>query len=446
MAVDAIETLWAFPHIKTFVIVSGDRDFIHVFKALRRRGKQIIGMAPTETVSDDVATLCDRFIFYTALRHSYAGDNLPGPSPEPSTTGVTSPAHSARLSEVRSVLARLLREAADAGLKGSQVIPLLRRELSPTFDVSRYGFTKLIQLLRACDDLLRIDTSSGGDITLYPVKPVLLPPATPGGAADVGRLIQGYGLNNYRFQPDRLRRHRLLSALYHSMIEQETFVWRSVFDQVVEETTDSSVSITLLSSYQAILWQARTFVVLPGQEGIPVKERRMKLTVPDGEAFIDGYEQSILYKLLERNPNLAADEAALLLGYAAGDTTESARCHRLLAAARQMYRDRSGHLTTVDPQRYAQSSAQNARFLLQALERAFNGMEPALSRGRLTQRLKQDIAGERIDIKTVELEAFLDHCIALGLLLKNQDGVTSVYVLAELRQSVPNAAAACGDG
>lgn len=67
MAVDATEAIWTMAHINTFVVVSGDRDFIHVLKTLRRYGKTIIGVATDAAASNDLAALCDRFVKYSAL-------------------------------------------------------------------------------------------------------------------------------------------------------------------------------------------------------------------------------------------------------------------------------------------------------------------------------------------------------------------------------------------
>ena len=72
MAVDAIGAVAALPHINTFVIVSGDRDFIHVLKALRQHGKIVVGVSPASSTSDDFAALCDRFVRYEALAAAYA--------------------------------------------------------------------------------------------------------------------------------------------------------------------------------------------------------------------------------------------------------------------------------------------------------------------------------------------------------------------------------------
>ena len=67
MAVDAVSLMSSLPHIDVYVIVSGDRDFIHVLKELRRHGKTVIGVSPNSAVSRDFSSLCDRFLRYEAL-------------------------------------------------------------------------------------------------------------------------------------------------------------------------------------------------------------------------------------------------------------------------------------------------------------------------------------------------------------------------------------------
>ncbi len=46
MAVDAVSLMSTLPHIDVFVIASGDRDFIHVLKELRRHGKTVARLGP----------------------------------------------------------------------------------------------------------------------------------------------------------------------------------------------------------------------------------------------------------------------------------------------------------------------------------------------------------------------------------------------------------------
>jgi hypothetical protein len=139
LAVDAIEMSWELPEVTTYVLVTGDRDFIHVLKALRRRGKTIVGVAPDASVSDDFASLCDRFVNYTSLCSAYTAD---APQVAEDAGGKYD------LKQIGDVLGKILARTPE-GLKGAHVVPILRREISPTFDVSKYGFSKLSQLLAA---------------------------------------------------------------------------------------------------------------------------------------------------------------------------------------------------------------------------------------------------------------------------------------------------------
>ena len=43
MTADCIDTAHNFPNINTFVLVSGDSDFIHVINSLRAVGKRVLG-------------------------------------------------------------------------------------------------------------------------------------------------------------------------------------------------------------------------------------------------------------------------------------------------------------------------------------------------------------------------------------------------------------------
>lgn len=159
MAVDAIETVWTLPHITTFVIVSGDRDFIHVLKALRRHGRIVIGVSPDQVVSEDFAALCDRFVRYSAL--SGALDPEAG-EPRAEAPGIPN------LDAVRVVLRALMKERP-SGLKGAQIKPLLRSRLSVTFDESEYGYSRLTDMLLAIPDAVRVVSDRrGGDVLVLP--------------------------------------------------------------------------------------------------------------------------------------------------------------------------------------------------------------------------------------------------------------------------------------
>jgi uncharacterized protein (TIGR00288 family) len=67
MVVDAMETLIDGHNFSTYVLATGDRDFMPLVQALRKRGKQVIGIGIKHTSSQSLASLCDHYIFYEDL-------------------------------------------------------------------------------------------------------------------------------------------------------------------------------------------------------------------------------------------------------------------------------------------------------------------------------------------------------------------------------------------
>ena len=164
MAVDAVSLMSSLPHIDVYVIVSGDRDFIHVLKELRRHGKTVIGVSPNSAVSSDFSSLCDRFLRYEAL------------------TSTVEPTGAESIDEVRTKLAEIVRENPD-GLRGSEVKTMLRRVLSSSFDESAYGFRSFGSFLGRMDGVVRVvpAPATGGDLRVYPAS---APTAAPVEADD----------------------------------------------------------------------------------------------------------------------------------------------------------------------------------------------------------------------------------------------------------------------
>ena len=329
LAVDAIEMSWELPAVTTYVLVTGDRDFIHVLKALRRRGKIIVGVAPDASVSDDFATLCDRFIKYTALCSAYAADSAAPVEPS---------GEAPDLKRVAAVLRQALVRSPE-GLKGAQVVPILRREISPTFDVSNYGFSKLSQLLAALPEVARvIPGKNGGDILLFQAKSPKGRAAkvqTPERPDPVDELIRRSGLSTYRYERSAASRRRILAELHRGMCRRELFSLNHVAQRIAEETHDSKLSSSLLTKYQTVLWQSRSFTPEPDQGAFPLRERMLRLR-PDLlnlETFVANYECSILFKARQAEPGLDRPLAATLLGLSMDDPSDLEYCDRLLTEA-----------------------------------------------------------------------------------------------------------------
>jgi uncharacterized protein (TIGR00288 family) len=318
MAVDAIEMIWRYPEIGTFVIVSGDRDFIPVLKTLRRHGKSVIGIAPAQSTSADFAALCDRFLRYAALLSTYS-------TGQPPALEATAPA-SAGIEDVKRALRKVLADHAEEGLKGAKIKPLLRRELAQTFDESEYGFSKMSQFLRAMPEVVRLEVPvAGGDITAFPASALPQPaeasaPGQPSGDGDtallVEELIQASGIRFYRFEQNAERRRKILEHIHRPMAGKDSFAWQDLSEEILETVQDVNLSITVLSRYHSVLWQSYSFDVLPGQE-VPVKQKRVRLKEPlrDPAAFYRHYEESIAYKVVTKaNRSIRPEVLCDLLG------------------------------------------------------------------------------------------------------------------------------------
>ncbi|MBW7885624.1 MAG: NYN domain-containing protein [Caldilineaceae bacterium] len=332
MAVDAIETIWKLPHVDVFVIVSGDRDFIHVLKTLRRYGKTIIGVSPAASVSDDFAALCDRFIRYGALASTYGAESVASVTSVPVNHG---------LDLVRETLRRIVSERPN-GLKGALIKPLLRRRLSVTFDESEYGFSRMTDLLLAMPDVVQVVFDpTGGDVTVRPsdaknaTGPVV---ASSDPRARRELLISRAGLRNYRFEPDPTIRRQVLQELFETMGTGLPFTPGDVFEKILEEDESLSMSLSLLSKYHAILWQSRIFQLERNQPDRPMRERLMRLdpTVLTADDLIYRYEASITYKLVtaarELGEAITPESLCEIMGLEVNEEN-CAYCERLITYA-----------------------------------------------------------------------------------------------------------------
>jgi uncharacterized LabA/DUF88 family protein len=158
MVVDAIETLIDGHKFTTYVLVTGDRDFVPLVQALRKRGKQVIGIGLKHTSSKGLVNLCDHYVYYEQL----------------------APA-SHRLLE--QDVEKLLRQAVDQLLKDKGRVPasLLKQHLQAlshgSFTRSKQGRKNFRALLGQYPALVQVEQEG---TTLYVSRPsgVPAPPVT----------------------------------------------------------------------------------------------------------------------------------------------------------------------------------------------------------------------------------------------------------------------------
>ncbi len=409
LAVDAVEAIWEMPQIRTFVLVSGDRDFIHVLKALRRHGKTVVGVAPDNAVSPDFASLCDRFVSYGALR---------GIQSEPDPT-VTDGHKAPPLAEVGEALARLLRHSPE-GIKGAQIIPALRRDIAPTFDVSNYGFAKLGAMLAELHAFVDVRHAHGGDILVLPRR---VAAAEPRLVEDgLSALIHASGLHEYRYVVVMEPRRRVLAELHRGMSGKDTFTWGEVLEQVLEETSDSKVTTSLLGKYFSMLWQSRAFCVASDQQGLPLKERNLSLA--DGRRtlgeFVAGYERSAVYKVKAVQRDLTPKQVVGLLGLE-GEGAAALHYARLLLA--EVWEIPAADLVVPGI-----GAAPDPAFV-KRLRTLFANPGELHSRGAAVNYLRRLYANSGTPLDHETLNGLFSACVRHGVIEERADGAVRVYRL-----------------
>lgn len=73
LVIDAMRTLYSHPNIQTYILLTGDRDFIPLVNSIRQNGNQVIVIGVAESTSSHLAQSADEFIFY----HQLAEDIVP---------------------------------------------------------------------------------------------------------------------------------------------------------------------------------------------------------------------------------------------------------------------------------------------------------------------------------------------------------------------------------
>ena len=165
MSLDCLEVSFTDLHVKTFVLVAGDADFLHVASALRRRGARVIMVGVSGSTSHRLESVVDEIVFYDeeidrVEKHEEAKHEEPLEAPN-GMAPVESPAASTfdsrvirpvppkeiSLEEAQILLIRLIRD--QRALEGGRNYPpvlswlsLQMRERAPRFHLEKLGFDR----------------------------------------------------------------------------------------------------------------------------------------------------------------------------------------------------------------------------------------------------------------------------------------------------------------
>ena len=155
MTADCIECAHSYPNIGTFVLVSGDSDFLHVVNALRMMGKRVVIVGVSWSTSRRLADQVDSLLLYDKDVDPIA----PQPAVLPHVQ-TTQQAHAPRsddapeLAEAIRAIEEIIRDERAAG--GNPLLTSIKQRLMrryPSFDEKKLGFSGFKKLMaRAAED------------------------------------------------------------------------------------------------------------------------------------------------------------------------------------------------------------------------------------------------------------------------------------------------------
>ena len=165
MTADCIEIAHSYPNIGTYVLVSGDSDFIHVVNALRTMGKKVIVIGISWSTSRRLADQVDTLVLYdvdvdpvvppeAASEASSSGKTASDPSPDQKAAG--------DLQDMIRAIEEIIRDERKAG--GNPLLTSIKQRLMrryPDFDEKKLGYSGFKRLMArvAQDGNIRLITA-----------------------------------------------------------------------------------------------------------------------------------------------------------------------------------------------------------------------------------------------------------------------------------------------
>jgi len=158
LCIDVMKVLYSHPSIDTFVLVTGDRDFIPLANTIRQYGKKIVVIGVAGAAASHLAQSADEFFFYRQLLDE---DELPQQETKDVYATLVDAVHLARQRGITCTLASL---------------KLLMIELLGDFDQAKYkdsqgkSFVKFKDLVREAErhGLVKIFTSGTVNEVFFP--------------------------------------------------------------------------------------------------------------------------------------------------------------------------------------------------------------------------------------------------------------------------------------
>lgn len=194
MAADCIEASHQFPNVGTYIIVSGDNDFVHIVNTLRPRGKRVVLIGVSWTTASHLTEQADVVLYYDLDiepfgEHAAARDRTARTEPiqklEPAVAAATDQAVETsgkqdsetdrrKIAEAIALALQITREYREAGQQFT--VSLLGQELQKRMnsaDFQRVGKGRALAYARALEKVgkLKIVTHDFVDHLYLPGEP-----------------------------------------------------------------------------------------------------------------------------------------------------------------------------------------------------------------------------------------------------------------------------------
>jgi uncharacterized LabA/DUF88 family protein len=168
LVADCIEVSHQFPDIYTFVLVSGDGDFVHLVNILRPYGKHVVAIGVSWSTNARLSQVVDEFLYY---------DRDVAPE-RPITAAAAPPA--APNAELERAFRLVLEILGDSRQPGRGLLSWVKHEMIKRmrgFDQSRFGFAQFKQFMEEAErrGMLKIETHGLEDWAVLPDAPRAAP-------------------------------------------------------------------------------------------------------------------------------------------------------------------------------------------------------------------------------------------------------------------------------
>ena len=263
---------------------------------------------------------------------------------------------------MRASLREIVRGQAD-GVPGSTVKAALCRVLPSGLDERAYGCRSFQNFLRRMSDVVRVkgSPSGNGNLRVYAAAGNVETDAGEAGGGVAG-VIRSKRFRTLGHEADARRRRKTLSRLFDAIGETgQPFTPGRLHEALRVRWDGPAPPSEEILRYVRVLVRGGALVAEPGQEGLPLGERRLSLEADQKSptSLILAYESKVVATLVEcvGDLEIGASDVAVALGLEVRSVKNLAWCLGLL--------DQAGGIAEIDPPADADAldgfKAENAR-------------------------------------------------------------------------------------